>query len=62
MGDQEQYAAAVALIAARRYIPVRVVVGAVVPRDGMVQGSDVTAWVEIRAADGCWRTSPPTSS
>ena len=58
VGDQEQYAAAVALMAARRFIPVRVVVGAVVPRGGVVQGRDVTAWIEIRVRDGSWRTIP----
>ncbi|WP_137292163.1 transglutaminase domain-containing protein [Nocardioides dongxiaopingii] len=58
VGDEEQYAAAMALLATRMRIPARVVVGAVVPRDGAVRGSDVTAWVEIRAEDGTWGTIP----
>ncbi|WP_134766330.1 transglutaminase domain-containing protein [Nocardioides sp. 1609] len=58
VGDEEQYAAAMALLANRMRIPARVVVGAVVPKDGVVRGSDVSAWVEIRADDGTWRTIP----
>ena len=38
--------------------PARVVMGAVVPEDGVVTGEDVEAWVELRAADGSWRTLP----
>lgn len=58
VGDDEQYAAAMALLANRVGVPARVVVGAVVPRDGKVRGSDVSAWVEVRVADGTWRTLP----
>ncbi|WP_340538762.1 DUF3488 and transglutaminase-like domain-containing protein [Nocardioides sp. GXZ039] len=58
VGDEEQYAAAMALLANRMRVPARVVVGAIVPDDGVVRGSDVTAWVELRAADGTWRTLP----
>lgn len=56
VGDEEQYAAAMALLANRMRVPARVVVGAVVPASGVVRGSDVTAWVELRADDGTWRT------
>ncbi|MEZ5091346.1 transglutaminase-like domain-containing protein [Nocardioides sp.] len=57
-GNDEQYAATMALLANRVGVPARVVMGAVVPADGMVRGSDVSAWVEVRAADGSWRTLP----
>ncbi len=56
VGNDEQYAAAMALLANRVGVPARVVVGAVVPRDGVVRGEDVHAWVELRVADGSWRT------
>ena len=58
VGDDEQYAAAMALLANRVGVPARVVVGAVVPADGKVRGKDVHAWVELRIADGTWRTLP----
>ena len=56
VGDDEQYASAMALLANRVGVPARVVVGAVLPRDGRVRGKDVHAWVELRVADGSWRT------
>ena len=56
VGNDEQYAAAMAVLANRVGVPARVVVGAPVPRDGKVRGSDVEAWVELRVADGSWRT------
>ncbi|MFB9314850.1 DUF3488 and transglutaminase-like domain-containing protein [Nocardioides plantarum] len=56
VGDEEQYAAAMAVLANRMRVPARVVVGAVLPESGVVRGSDVTAWVELRADDGTWRT------
>ena len=34
------------------------VLGAVVPEGGRVTGKDVAAWVELRAADGSWKTLP----
>jgi hypothetical protein len=34
------------------------VLGAVVPEGGRVTGKDVSAWVELRAADGSWKTLP----
>ena len=57
-GNDEQYAAAMALFANRMAVPARVVVGAVVPRGGVIRGRDVQAWVEVRVADGSWRTLP----
>jgi hypothetical protein len=54
VGNDEQYAAAMALMANRLRVPARVVVGAVLPDDRVVEGKDVTAWVELRAADGTW--------
>lgn len=57
-GDDEQYATTMALAAVRLGVPARVVVGAVVPRSGVVRGRDVSAWVELRVADGSWRTLP----
>ena len=56
VGNDEQYAAAMALMANRLRVPARVVVGAVLPASGVVKGKDVTAWVELRAADGTWQT------
>ena len=58
VGNDEQYAAAFALIANRLGIPARVVVGAVLPAGGAIRGRDVQAWVEVRVADGTWRTVP----
>ncbi|MFC6344311.1 transglutaminase domain-containing protein, partial [Nocardioides hankookensis] len=56
VGDDEQYAAAMAIIANRLGIPARVVVGAVVPPGGKVRGRNVHTWVEVRISDGSWRT------
>ncbi len=58
VGNDEQYAAAMALMANRLGAPARVVVGAVLPASGVVRGRDVQAWVEVRIADGSWRTLP----
>ena len=58
VGDDEQYAAAMALLANRVGVPARVVVGAVLPHNGKVRGEDVHGWVELRVADGSWRTLP----
>lgn len=57
-GNAEQYAALMALLANRIGVPARVVMGAVVPESGVVSGADVTAWVELQASDGSWRTMP----
>ena len=58
VGNDEQYAAIMALLANNVGVPARVVMGAVVPEDGVVRGSDVQAWVELQVADGSWRTLP----
>jgi hypothetical protein len=58
VGNDEQYAALMALLAGEVGVPARVVLGAEVPEDGVVTGKDVSAWVELRAADGSWRTLP----
>jgi hypothetical protein len=57
-GDDEQYAAVMALLANRIGVPARVVLGAVVPEGGVVEGRDISAWVELQVADGSWRTLP----
>lgn len=57
-GDDEQYAAAMALLANQLGVPTRVVLGAALPASGEIRGSDVHAWVEMRAEDGTWLTMP----
>jgi hypothetical protein len=61
VGNDEQYAATMALIANDIGVPARVVLGAAVPEGGRVTGKDVSAWVELRAADGSWRTLPTSA-
>ena len=56
VGNDEQYAAWMALLANRIGVPARVVFGAVVPDGGVVTGADVHAWVEVQVADGSWTT------
>ncbi|GAA4674456.1 transglutaminase-like domain-containing protein [Nocardioides nanhaiensis] len=58
VGNDEQYAAIMALLANNVGVPARVVLGAVVPEGGVVHGRDVQAWVELQVADGSWRTLP----
>ena len=58
VGNDEQYAAVMALMANKVGVPARVVFGAVLPQGGEVHGRDVQAWVELRVADGSWRTLP----
>ena len=53
-GDDEQYAATLALVANRLNLPTRVVMGAITPADGVVKGKDVHSWVEVRDATGSW--------
>ena len=53
-GDDEQYAATLALAANRIGIPARVVMGAIPEADGQVKGADVHAWVEVQKADSTW--------
>ena len=57
-GDDEQFAATMALLANQVGVPARVVLGAKIPDNGVVRGKDVHAWVELRVADGTWRTLP----
>jgi len=56
VGNDEQYAALMALMANRLGIPARVVVGAVTPASGVIMGQDVHAWIEVQVSDGSWRT------
>ncbi len=58
VGNDEQYAALMALLAIKVGVPARVVLGATVPGDGMVKGADVEAWVELQRADGTWGRLP----
>jgi hypothetical protein len=58
VGNDEQYAAFMALAANRLRVPARVVVGTFTPRNGKVKGRDVQAWVEVRVRDGSWRILP----
>lgn len=55
VGDDEQYAAAFALLVNQLGYPARVVLGAVPEADGVVRGRDVHAWVEVRTVDGSWQ-------
>ncbi|MBJ7355944.1 transglutaminase domain-containing protein [Nocardioides sp.] len=61
VGNDEQYAAFMALAANRLRVPARVVVGTFTPKDGKVQGRDVLAWVELRVRDGSWRILPTST-
>jgi hypothetical protein len=61
VGDDEQYAAWMAILANQIGVPARVVFGAVVPDGGEVTGADVQAWVEVRVGDGSWRTLPTSA-
>ncbi|GAB3265111.1 DUF3488 and transglutaminase-like domain-containing protein [Nocardioides dilutus] len=61
VGNDEQYAAFMALAANRLRVPARVVVGTFTPKDGKVQGRDVLAWVELRVRDGSWRVLPTST-
>jgi len=60
VGDDEQYAAAFALVANDLGMPARVVLGATPKKDGAVRGKDVHAWVELHLADGRWVPVPNT--
>ncbi|MBR7742625.1 transglutaminase domain-containing protein [Phycicoccus sp. BSK3Z-2] len=53
-GNDEQYAATLALVGQRLGIPTRVVMGAEPQADGVVRGKDVHAWVEVQQDDGSW--------
>ncbi|MCS6711093.1 transglutaminase domain-containing protein [Brachybacterium sp. EF45031] len=58
IGDEEQFAALIAVMLRSLDIPARAVVGFQVPEgaSGSVQitGADVTAWVEVAVEDGRW--------
>lgn len=58
VGNDEQYAAMMALAANQLEVPARVVLGAAVGADGTVRGRDIHAWVELRTGDGSWRVLP----
>jgi hypothetical protein len=58
VGDDEQYAALLALISNDLGYPARVVVGAVVPAGGAVVGADLHAWVEVHVDNDQWLTLP----
>lgn len=59
-GNDEQYAAAYALVANEIGMPARVVLGAVPGAGGVVRGENVQAWVEIHLANGSWAVIPNT--
>lgn len=55
LGDAEQYATAMALLAREVGFPSRVVVGYLPKADQTtITGADTTAWVEVQVADGRW--------
>lgn len=54
VGDDEQYAAAFALMAEEVGVPARVVLGARIEPTGVVRGRDVHAWVEVDLAGYGW--------
>lgn len=58
VGNDEQYAATMALLANRIGVPARVAVGTVLGRNGVIKGKHLDAWVEIRVANGSWRVLP----
>ena len=64
LGDQEQYAVAMALMAAESGIPARVVMGFEQPESTSgpvaVTGEDVTAWVEVPLQGRGWVAIDPT--
>jgi len=62
VGDDEQFAAAYALMVEQLGVPARVVIGVEsLPANRIVQGQNVTAWVQVRASDGTWLTIPSSS-
>jgi hypothetical protein len=54
VGDDEQYAATMALLSNAEGVPARVVFGAVVGAHGVVTGGDVHAWVQVDLAGLGW--------
>lgn len=66
VGDAEQYATAMDLMAQNLGLPARVVLGAKLqPGTTLVTGGDITAWVEIKFAGVGWHPffpTPPTDA
>lgn len=60
VGDDEQYAATLALMSNAVGVPARVVLGAQVPANGIVQGRDIHAWVEVELSGLGWVTVDPS--
>lgn len=60
-GNDEQYAATLALVGNRLGIPTRVVMGAIPESGGVVKGKDVHAWVEVQEDDGSWHALLPST-
>lgn len=63
VGDDEQYAVAMALMAAQLGIPVRVVMGFTTASNGSavpITGADVHAWVEVPFTGAGWVAFQPT--
>lgn len=58
IGDDEQFAATLALMGNELGIPTRVVVGARQTADGIIRGRDVHAWVEVLDTNGAWMAIP----
>ncbi len=58
-GNDEQYAATLALVADYVGLPARVVLGAVPDAAGAVHGRDVRAYVEVQVDRDRWWTIPP---
>jgi TgpA N-terminal domain/Transglutaminase-like superfamily len=53
-GDDEQYAATLALMANRLGLPARIVLGAIPDDAGTIKGKDVRAWVEVKTDTASW--------
>ena len=60
VGDDEQYAATMALLANVVGVPARVSLDGTVEKDGVIKGSDVRADVELDTAEYGWVTLPAT--
>ncbi len=60
VGDDEQFAATLALMANSVGVPARVVLGASVPKGGVIVGQDVHAWVEVELNGFGWVNVPPS--
>ncbi len=60
-GNDEQYAATLALAGNRLGIPTRVVMGAIPQSGGVIKGKDVHAWVEVQESNGQWHALLPST-